>query len=167
MEVPRLGVESELQLPDYAIAKPDPSRVCHPQHSSRQHQILNPLSKAMDWTLNLMVPSWISLTLSHDGNSWTVHFRWVTWRVYQIDLNKVPIKSRDIQVWHHMAHLSQGMLLFNLSCPYFFFFFGLSAFSRAAPAAYGGSQARGQIGAAGASPHHSNARSQSRLQSTP
>ena len=30
-----------------------------PTHSSRQHQILHPLSKARDRTRNLMVPSWI------------------------------------------------------------------------------------------------------------
>ena len=28
-------------------------------HSSRQHQILNPLSEASDRTCNLMIPSWI------------------------------------------------------------------------------------------------------------
>ena len=38
MEVPRLGVESELQLPAYitATAMPDPSCVCDLHHSSRQ-----------------------------------------------------------------------------------------------------------------------------------
>ena len=45
----------------------------------------------------------------------------------------------------------------------FFFFFGF--FFRAAPMAYGGSQARGQIGATAASLHHShsNTRSGARL----
>ena len=38
----------------------------------------------------------------------------------------------------------------------FYFIFCLSASSRAAPAAYGGSQARGQIGAVAASLHHSS-----------
>ena len=44
MEVPWLGVESELQLPAYATATatPDPSRVCDLHHSWQQHQILNP-----------------------------------------------------------------------------------------------------------------------------
>ena len=48
MEVPRLGVESELQLLAYttATATWDPSRVCDLQHGSRQSQILNPLSEA-------------------------------------------------------------------------------------------------------------------------
>ena len=50
MEVPRLGVELELQLPAYttATAMPDSSRICDLHHSSWQHQILNPLSEARD-----------------------------------------------------------------------------------------------------------------------
>ena len=61
MEVPRLGVESELLLLAYARAKamPDPSCVCDVHHSSQQCWILNPLSKGRDRTRNLMVPSWI------------------------------------------------------------------------------------------------------------
>ena len=51
----------------------------------------------------------------------------------------------------------------------FFLFFGLFAFSRAAPAAYGGSQARGPIGAIVTGLHHShsNAGSKRCLQPTP
>ena len=51
MEVPRLGVELELQLPAYtttAIAVLDLSCVCGLYHSSWQHRILNPLSEARD-----------------------------------------------------------------------------------------------------------------------
>ena len=45
MEVPRLGVQSELQLPAYAraTATRDLSRICDLHHSSRQCRILNPL----------------------------------------------------------------------------------------------------------------------------
>jgi len=52
MEVPRLGVKSELQLPAYttATATQDLSYVFDLHHSSQQHQILNPLSKARDRT---------------------------------------------------------------------------------------------------------------------
>ena len=42
-----------------ALQPLDPSHVCDLHYSSWQHQILNPLSKATDWTHNLMVPSWI------------------------------------------------------------------------------------------------------------
>ena len=50
MEVPRLGVESEQQLPAYVIATamPDPSHVCDLHYSSQQHWILNLLSEASD-----------------------------------------------------------------------------------------------------------------------
>ena len=70
MEVPRLGVQSELQLPAYttATAMQDPSHVCDLHQSSQQHQILNPLSEAREQTRNLMVLGQIRL-LCHDGNS--------------------------------------------------------------------------------------------------
>ena len=38
---------------------PDPSRVCNLHHSSQQHWILHPLGEARDGTCNLMVPSQI------------------------------------------------------------------------------------------------------------
>ena len=52
MEVPRLGVKFELQLPAYitATATPDLSHVCDLHHSSWQRQIPNPLNKARDRT---------------------------------------------------------------------------------------------------------------------
>ena len=56
MEVPRLGVKLELQLPAYAtaIATQDPSHVCDLHHNSQQHQSINPLSDARDGTHILM-----------------------------------------------------------------------------------------------------------------
>ena len=67
MEVPRLGVKSEIQLPAYttATATQNLNHVCHLYHSLRQHQILNPLSRARDQTCILMDTSWI-------------HYHWVT-----------------------------------------------------------------------------------------
>ena len=67
VEIPRLGVKSVLQLPAYttATAMRDPSRICDLHHSSRQHWILNPLSKARDWTCILMYTS-------------QIHFHWAT-----------------------------------------------------------------------------------------
>ena len=48
MEVPRLGVELQLQLLAYATATVmwDLSRVCNLHHSKWQCQIVNPLSEA-------------------------------------------------------------------------------------------------------------------------
>ena len=56
MEVPRLQVESELQLLAYstAIATWDLSHICDLHHSSQQHRILNQLSEARDQTHILM-----------------------------------------------------------------------------------------------------------------
>jgi len=61
MEVCRLGVKLELQLPAYdtTTATPDPSFICDLYHSSPQLQILNPLSKARDRTCILMDTSQI------------------------------------------------------------------------------------------------------------
>ena len=61
MEVPRLGVESELQLPAYTTARAtsDPSHVSDVHHSSRQRQILDPPSETRDRTCVLMDASQI------------------------------------------------------------------------------------------------------------
>ena len=50
MEVPRLGVESKLQLLAYttATATGGHSRICDLHHGSWQRQILNPLNEAND-----------------------------------------------------------------------------------------------------------------------
>jgi len=78
MEVLRLGVKSELQLPTYATdtatatATQDPSHVCNLYHSSSQHQILNPLSKARDRTHILMDASQVCNLPNHNRNS---HFK--------------------------------------------------------------------------------------------
>ena len=67
MEVPRLGVESELQLPVYTTATttPDLSYVCNLYHSSQQHWILNPLNGPRDRT-------WVLIDTSQ------VHCCWAT-----------------------------------------------------------------------------------------
>ena len=56
MEVPRLGVESELQLAACATATTmlDPSHICDLDHSLWQGRILNPLSRARGQTCILM-----------------------------------------------------------------------------------------------------------------
>ena len=67
MEVPRLEVESELQLLAYATvtAMWDLSHICDPYYSSWQGQILNPLSEARDQTHILMHTSQVHNLLSH------------------------------------------------------------------------------------------------------
>ena len=61
MEVPRLGVPSELQLLAYTIATAmqDLSHICDLHQSSQQHRILNPLIEARGQTCILMDISWV------------------------------------------------------------------------------------------------------------
>ena len=69
MELPRLGVESELQMPAYATAMQDLSCLHDLHHSSWQCRIQNSLSKARDWTFNLMVTSRICFHCTTMGTS--------------------------------------------------------------------------------------------------
>ena len=70
MEIPRLGVESELQLLAYttAIATWDLSHVYNLHHSSRQPWILNPLNEARDqpassWILVTFITHWATTAI--------------------------------------------------------------------------------------------------------
>ena len=73
MEVPRLGVGSELQLLAYitATVMSDLSCVCNLHHSSRQCQILGPLSQTRDQTHNPRGSQSDSFLLHHNRNSIT------------------------------------------------------------------------------------------------
>ena len=60
VEVPRLGVESSAAAGlcrGHSSARSELQQ--RPTHSSRPHQILNPLSGVGDWTLVLMDTSWV------------------------------------------------------------------------------------------------------------
>ena len=74
LEVPRLGIKSELQLQAYTTttATRDLSCICDLHCSLWQFQILNPLSEARDQTLILMDTSQVLNPLTHSGNSWSV-----------------------------------------------------------------------------------------------
>jgi len=69
IEVPRLGVQSELQLLAYttATATQDLSHICDLHHSSWQRLILNPLSEARDRTQDLIIPSQIRFSCATTG----------------------------------------------------------------------------------------------------
>ena len=94
MEVSRLGVELELQLPAYttATAMQDPSHICKLHHSSWHHWILNPLSKARDQTCILMETSQIATTGIPGYPEpllkiiWPYLYRVYFWVVYSIPL---------------------------------------------------------------------------------
>ena len=69
MEVPRLEVKLELQVPATATttAMQDPSSICSLHHSSGQRQILNPLSEVRDWTCILMDTSQVCFHCTTTG----------------------------------------------------------------------------------------------------
>ena len=71
VEVPRLGVESELQLLAYATATAmqDLSCICDVHCILWKNQIFNPLSKVRDQTCILMGTSCVLNTMNHNGDS--------------------------------------------------------------------------------------------------
>ena len=75
-----------------------------------------------------------------------------------------PVSAFIFTWWSPRVHIYVQKSPFT----YLFIYFCLFAFSRAAPSTYGGSQARGLIGAVAARLHqsHSNTRSELRLQPT-
>ena len=125
MEVSRLGLESELQLPacTTAMATWDLSYVWQLHHSSWQFWILNPPSEARDQTLILMDTSWIHFhcttmgmstsqvlnSLSHNGNASSILsvFCFVFfWNQYTLN------------IWWYSAGLWQvGCTLFSILGP--------------------------------------------------
>ena len=69
MQVPKLGVKSELQLLAYTTAMLDLSPMAGLHHSLRQRWILNRLSAARDHTYIVMDTSWVLNLLNHNGSS--------------------------------------------------------------------------------------------------
>ena len=75
-EVPRLGVESELQLPAYTTARamPDLSHIFDLHCSSHQCWILNPQSRAKDWIHVLMDTSQVHYSWATTGTPGSKYF---------------------------------------------------------------------------------------------
>ena len=110
MEAPTLGAESDLQLRTYitATATPDLRRFCDLSCSLQQcrNRILNPLSKARDWTASSWTLCQVFNSLSHNVNSNTVT---LTLKLYlssciginivilQIILNTMHFKAKKIK----------------------------------------------------------------------
>ena len=71
MEVPRLGVKMDLQLPAYttATARQDPSHICDLCQNLWQYQILDAMIEDRDRTHIIMDTSWVLNLLSHNENS--------------------------------------------------------------------------------------------------
>ena len=84
MEVARLEVKLELQLPTTATATAtwDPICICNLHHTSWQRWIPNPLSKARDWTCILMNTSQICFHWATIGPPPLIYFQWL--RLYSL-----------------------------------------------------------------------------------
>ena len=114
MEVPRLGVEWELQPPAYIAptAMPDLSYICDIHHSSQPHWILNPLSGARDWTCILMDTSRVLNPLSHNGNSRKIIIlKWASMPFSQEE------KKRKDRLTHHSSAPQLGQWKVHSWCP--------------------------------------------------
>ena len=71
VEVPRLGVNMELQLPAYttATATPDLSHICHLHHSYRNARSLTQWARPGIEPTSSLILCWVLNHLSHNGNS--------------------------------------------------------------------------------------------------
>ena len=169
----------------------DPSHVCDLHHSSRQCQMLNPLSEARDWTQVLMDASQVLNLQSHRVFiSLLLVLVLIFWGTYVTAAPiYIPTKCTEFHFPPHPHHKKWGdislwfwfefpwwlvmLRIFSCTCwPYvclllrnvFFDFFFLF---RAKPMVFGTSQVRGQLWAAAAVHSHSTARSELCLQPTP
>ena len=100
VEVPRLGVKLDLQLPPYttATATQDLRCVCDLHHSSQQHPIFNPLREARDWTHILMVTN-------------QVCYHWATtWIPYSHNF-LMPVNTKNLKMSFITTYLSCSFLI--------------------------------------------------------
>ena len=124
MEVPRLGVESKLQLPAYttATATPDLSSVWDLHHSSRQCQVLHPLSEARDGTHTFMDTSQICFHCTTMGTPVGVWFK-INWkqarqgRVRRLHQVKPTVSVADLGTTDEPRHrMSRTCALLFMDC---------------------------------------------------
>ena len=184
MEVPRLGVKSELQLPAYttATATWDLSHICDLHHRSRQCQILNTLSEARikpatSWILvGFVTPEPQQELFLRNYFYLYILNRSYIYRVQKLRENspfsQLPEGDQSYQCVGHLSRNiscihKQRFFFFVLFC--FFCFFCFFCLFRATPVVYGESKARGPIRATAAGLHqsHSNARSEPHFRPTP
>ena len=116
MEVPRLGVKSELYPLAYAAATAmrDLSRVCDLCHSSRQRRILNPPSEARDPTCNLKIPSRIFFCWAMTGTPMWGPLNLHTWPSYLCAHYNLSYQSEGLLALTAITLTTTGNL--NNSC---------------------------------------------------
>ena len=114
IEVPRLGVQSQLQLPACATATAtrDPGLICDPHHGSWQCRILNPLSKARDRTSVLTDASRVHYRWATTGTPWLFIFEFCRISFWQmgIDFNFILLFLNSCFSWQEWY----GLLFFNI-----------------------------------------------------
>ena len=98
MEVSRLGVESELQLPanTRATATWDPNHICDLHHSSGQQQILNSLIEVRDRTCVLMDTSRIHFLCTTVG---TPNYPFISKGTHTMWFQSWSSETKLIQLW--------------------------------------------------------------------
>ena len=103
MKIPKLGVESELQLPGYttATAMQDLSHICDLHHNSWQHWILNPQSKARDQTRMLMDPSQIRFCCATTATPPSSSYKDTHPVTVVPDVSLITSQSLQLQKPHH------------------------------------------------------------------
>ena len=106
MEVPRLGIQVELQL----LAYTTDMVMHHVLHSSQQWQILNTLSEPKNWTHILLDASCVHNPLSHNGNS-TPRFLIIHILILRTDKNSFVLFKRIMyEIWGWKLGISSGNL---------------------------------------------------------
>ena len=112
MEVPRLGVQMELQRLSYtkatATAMQEPSHICNLHHSSWQRWILNPLSEGRDQILIPMDLSWVHYRWATTGTPICAFFPchphvilWPFWATFQVSLYQ---REAGFSLWGRLGH---------------------------------------------------------------
>ena len=88
----------------------------------------------------------------------TLDLTMIYWMWHQMHRQQ---KNRDMKMKDFCVKKMESLHIIGGNLYLFIYLFSLFVFSRVAPTAYGGSQARGQIGAAAASLHHSHSNTRS------
>ena len=110
MEVPRLEVKSELQLPAYTTvtAASDPSQICDLCRSSWERQILSILSEARDPTHLLVETSLVLNPLSHNRAPKDCFKFQLNFKTFLKGCMKVTVSNVKDLLWDMLYSRSRG-----------------------------------------------------------
>ena len=160
MEVPRLGIKSELQL--QSMPQPQQCQICitsvtytaaYGNAGSLTHWARPGIEPASSWTLVGFLTHWAKME-THKRINFKCSYP------QRIKKKKQLCKMLEMLTNPIIMIVSLYIRIITLHILRFFFFF---CFFRAAPVAYGGSQDSGRIEAVAASLHHSHSNAGSEL----